>query len=55
LRSSVRPARAHTLVHLLPLVASSGVRKQIFTCGLGITHTILLYGTEEEAHSKEQA
>src|SRR5829696_2965476 len=37
LRSSVGPARAHTLVHLLPLVASSGMRKQTYLYGLGIT------------------
>src|SRR5215204_2488639 len=36
LRSSVGPARAHTLVHLLPLVASSGMRKQTYLYGLGI-------------------
>src|SRR5215204_3614835 len=42
LRSSVGPARAHTLVHLLPLVASSGMRKQTYLYGLGINpHTIL--------------
>src|SRR5215213_2015500 len=36
LRSSVGPARAHTLVHLLPLVASSSMRKQTYLYGLGI-------------------
>src|SRR5215204_6248888 len=38
LRSSVGPARAHTLVHLLPLVASSSMRKQTYLYGLGIRH-----------------
>src|SRR5829696_7884006 len=37
LRSSVGTARAHTLVHLLPLVASSGMRKQTYLYGLGMT------------------
>src|SRR5215208_1474518 len=36
LRNSVGTARAHTLVHLLPLVASSGMRKQTYLYGLGI-------------------
>src|SRR5829696_4708663 len=40
LRSSVGTARAHTLVHLLPLVASSGMRKQTYLYGLGITRPI---------------
>src|SRR5215217_7639042 len=43
LRSSLRPARAHTLIHLLPLVASSGMRKHIFSCGLGISGANLSY------------
>src|SRR5215217_9011064 len=38
LRSSVGTARAHTLVHLLPLVASSGMRKQTYLYGLGIRY-----------------
>src|SRR5215213_4704470 len=38
LRSSVGPARAHTLVHLLPLVASSSMRKQTYLYGLGMRH-----------------
>src|SRR5215211_2102842 len=37
LRSSVGTARAHTLVHLLPLVASSGMRKQTYLYGLGMS------------------
>src|SRR5215213_1125956 len=40
LRSSVGPARAHTLVHLLPLVASSGMRKQTYLYGLGMNRMI---------------
>jgi DDE superfamily endonuclease len=37
--SSVQPARGHSFVHPLPLVASNGMRKQAYLYGLGIMHS----------------
>ena len=36
MRSSMQPARAHSFAHPLPLVASSGMRKQTYLYGLSI-------------------